>query len=54
MEGTGINVLDGTTTIKHSSGGNAPLWAQSASINVAAGTTLDFTGSSTGRGFIYL
>lgn len=55
MEGTGINVLDGTTTIKHSSGGNAPLWAQSAaSINVAAGATLDFTGSSTGRGFIYL
>ena len=30
-------------------------WAQSAaSINVAAGATLDFTGSSTGRGFIYL
>ncbi|ETD05878.1 hypothetical protein N568_0100315 [Lactococcus garvieae TRF1] len=55
MEGTGINVLDGTTTIKHSSGGNAPLWAQSAaSINVATGATLDFTGSSTGRGFIYL
>lgn len=55
MEGIGINVLDGTTTIKHSSGGNAPLWAQSAaSINVAAGATLDFTGSSTGRGFIYL
>ncbi len=55
MEGTGINVLDGITTIKHSSGGNAPLWAQSAaSINVAAGATLDFTGNSTGRGFIYL
>lgn len=55
MEGTGINFLDGTTTIKHSSGGNAPLWAQSAaSINIAAGATLDFTGNSTGRGFIYL
>ncbi|EKF52117.1 beta strand repeat-containing protein [Lactococcus garvieae] len=55
MEGTGINVLDGTTTIVHGSGGNASLWAQSAaSISIASGATLDFTGSSTGRGFIYL
>lgn len=55
MEGTGINVLDGSTTIKHSSGGNAPLWPQSAaSINISSGSSLDFTGSSTGRGFVYL
>jgi hypothetical protein len=55
MEGNGINVLSGSTTIVHNAGANAIIWADTTpTISVAAGATLNMSGTSSSRGFFYI